>query len=207
MQFDRTVRCAALGLALALTWSLPFSARAATDSGEFAVKGIGIQKCADFTKAYQARSQGAFVFAGWIDGYISAYNRSQPGTFDAAPWQSVDVLLALIHNHCSGAPDERLYGVVHAMLDFFKEQRLTESSPAVEASAGDQKITLYKEILRRAQEKLAAAGVYNGTPDGLFGPKTQAAFEAYQEKQNLPKTGLPDQQTLVSLFGLKPAAQ
>jgi Putative peptidoglycan binding domain len=204
MHFDKTVRRTAVGLAFALACSTPFGAHAASDSGQYAVKGIGIQKCADFTEAYEKRTQGAFVFAGWVDGYISAYNRAHPGTFDAAPWQSVDVLLALIHNHCSKAPEERLFGVVHAMIEFFKEQELAESSPTIETAAGDQKITIYKEVLRRAQEKLVEAGVYKGTPDGLFGPKTQAAFETYQEKNKLPKTGLPDQQTLVNLFGLKP---
>ena len=159
MQLDKIVRRTAVGLALALAWSTPFGAQAASETGQYAVKGIGIQKCADFTQAYEKRTQGAFVFAGWVDGYISAYNRAHTGIFDAAPWQSVDVLLALIHNHCSKAPEERLYGVVHAMLEYFKEQQLTESSPAVEAAVGDKKVTVYKEVLRRAQDKLVAAGV------------------------------------------------
>ena len=205
MHLDKTVRRTAVGLALALACSTPFGAHAASKTGQYAVKGIGIQKCADFLTAYEKRTQGAFVFAGWVDGYISAYNRAHADTFDAAPWQSVDVLLALIHSHCSKAPEERLFGVVHAMIEFFKDQTLTESSPTVETAAGDKKITLYKEVLRRAQQKLVEAGVYSGTPDGLFGPKTQAAFEAYQEKHKLPTSGLPDQQTLVDLFGLKPA--
>ena len=207
MHFDKASRCAALGLAFALTWSLPLEARAASGDNEFAVKGIGIQTCAQFTKDYEARSQGAYVFAGWVDGYISAINRTQPGMFDATPWQSIDVVLALVNNHCAGRPDQRLFSVVHALLDFFKEQGLAESSPTVEAAVGENKITIYKEVLRRAQQALVEAGVYTATPDGVFGPMTRSAFEAFQEQRNLPKTGLPDQQTLVNLFGRNQAAQ
>lgn len=207
MHVDSVSRCAALVLALALVCAPPTGARAASADNQFAVKGIGIQTCAEFSKDYEARAQGAFIFAGWLDGYISAINRTQSGTFDAAPWQSVDVLLALINNHCADRPDERLFAVVHAMLGFFKEQSLAERSPAVEASAGDKTVTIYKEVLRRAQQKLVEAGVYAGAPDGAYGPKTKAAFEAFQERNNLPKTGLPDQQTLVRLLTRDKPAQ
>lgn len=207
MHFDKAIRRAGLGLGLALVCTLPAGARAASETGQFAIKGLGVQTCAQFTQDYQARAQGAFIFAGWINGYISAINRNQPGMFDAAPWQSVDVLFALINNHCATRPDERLFAVVHAMLEFFKDQSLSEFSPTVEAGADERKVTLYKEVLRRAQERLVEVGVYAGTPDGLFGPKTKAAFEAFQERRNLPRTGLPDQQTLVNLFRRDQAAQ
>ena len=192
-------------LAAICLWTPP--AHGAAADGQFAVKGIGIQTCAQFTAGYAERSRGTFVFAGWIDGYISAVNRLQPGTFDAVPWQSIDLLLALINNHCASSPQERLFSVVHALLDFFAAQRLADSSPSVQAETGENKITVYQEVLRRAQRALSEAGVYADTPDGLFGPKTRAALEAYQTQQGLAKTGLPDQETLYRLLGPGPPAQ
>ena len=59
---------------------------------------------------------------------------------------------------------------------------------------------IYKAILLRAQELLASAGYYSGTPDGQFGPATQEALESYQRELKLEITGLPDQRTLLSLF-------
>lgn len=188
--------------AVMCVWSA--AAQGADGDGQFAVKGIGIETCTQFTKGYQERSQGAFVFAGWVDGYVTAFNRLQSGTFDAVPWQSTDILLALINNHCQQNPQDRLFNVVQSLLAFYDDQRLPETSPAVEAQVGERKVTVYREVMRRAQSALADQGVYDGKPDGVFGPKTQAAFEAFQEKANLAKTGLPDQQTLFRLF--KPEA-
>ena len=194
-----------IGAAAAATCLWSAAAEGAGEQGRFAIKGIGIQNCAQFRPAYEERSQAAFVFAGWVDGYVSALNRLQAGTFDAAPWQSTDILLALINNHCANNPEARLHEVVRALLTFYAEQQLADISPPVEAVVGERKVTLYQEVLRRAQLALAEQGVYAGAADGVFGPKTQAAFEAFQEKLNLAKTGLPDQQTLYRLFSPAPA--
>ncbi len=198
-------RLIGVALATAVTWSAP--AWASSEAGKFAVRGVGVETCAAFTKAFAERTQGAFVFAGWLDGYISAVNRLQPETFDAAPWQSTDILMVLINNHCAANPEVQLFGVVRALLDFYGGQRLTAASPRIDATAGETSVRLYREVLRQAQEGLAAAGVYSGTADGMYGPKTRAAFEAFQEQRGLIKSGLPDQQTLYHLFKRSPPAQ
>lgn len=185
-------------------WSA--TAQAANEQGQFAVRGVGVMDCANFTKEYKARSQAAFIFAGWLDGYISAVNRLQPGTFDSVPWQLSDFLMLLINNHCAANPDHRLFTVVQQLLAYYGEQRMPTSSERIDAKADDKTVSVYKEVMRRAQLALSKAGVYSGTADGVFGPKTRAAFEAFQEKSNLTKTGLPDQQTLYRLFEVKKGA-
>jgi Putative peptidoglycan binding domain len=57
-----------------------------------------------------------------------------------------------------------------------------------------------RQILRRAQGKLRGAGLYRGGIDGAMGPGTQAAIIAWQQQENIPVTGLLDQQTLQSLY-------
>lgn len=187
-------------LALILAVAAPVAAEAASKDGRFAVKGAGVLTCKDFAKEFKERSQQFVLFGGWLEGYVSAINRTKQGTFDATPWQSTEVMLALINNHCSQRPDERFFAVVTAMLQFFEGQQLTEDSEQVEAAVGENKVRVYQVVMKRAQEALAEAGTYKGAADGLFGPKTKAAFEAFQEKRGLPKTGLPDQQTLFLLF-------
>ena len=189
-----------IGLLAAACCLFSAAALGSDEQGRFAIKGIGVQNCAQFGTAYKERSQVAYVFAGWVDGYVSALNRLQSGTFDATPWQSTDIMLALINNHCLQNPDSRLFEVVQALLGYYADQRLPEISPPVEAVVGERRVQVYQEVLRRAQTALAAQGLYDGTADGLFGPKTQAAFEAFQERSKLAKTGLPDQQTLYRLF-------
>lgn len=55
------------------------------------------------------------------------------------------------------------------------------------------------EVVKQAQEKLSAAGHDAGTPDGLLGPRTQAALKAFQEKEGLQASGQLDSQTLAAL--------
>ena len=61
-----------------------------------------------------------------------------------------------------------------------------------------------RQILKRAQRKLRQAGLYHSGIDGAMGPGTQAAIIAWQQQENIPVTGLLDEQTLqsMSLLGL-----
>lgn len=199
MTKSKVMCVAAAALAASCLWSA--TAWSAAEDGQFAVKGIGVRSCGDFSRDYTEKSQNNLIFAGWLDGYITALNRLQPSKFDAAPWQSTSLLLAMISNHCAANPDERLFSVVHALLGFFSNQSLKATSPSIEVKAGENKLSLYRDVLRMAQEALVAAGDYTGTPDGVFGPKTRAAFEAFQERNGLTKSGLPSQETLYRLLG------
>jgi TPR repeat protein len=53
--------------------------------------------------------------------------------------------------------------------------------------------------VRRAQERLQAAGFDPGPPDGTLGPKTREALRRYQQTQGLPATGELDAPTLDAL--------
>lgn len=55
--------------------------------------------------------------------------------------------------------------------------------------------------VRQIQQKLHEDGLYHGKIDGLVGRETHQALRSYQEKNGLPVTGSPDQQTMASLLG------
>ena len=55
------------------------------------------------------------------------------------------------------------------------------------------------EVVKQAQEKLSAAGLEVGQPDGIVGPKTQAALKEFQEKEGLQASGKLDSETLAAL--------
>jgi peptidoglycan hydrolase-like protein with peptidoglycan-binding domain len=55
------------------------------------------------------------------------------------------------------------------------------------------------EVVKQAQEKLSAAGIDAGQPDGKVGPKTQAALKEFQEKEGLQASGQLDSETLAAL--------
>ena len=55
------------------------------------------------------------------------------------------------------------------------------------------------EEVRMAQQRLHAAGLYNGPEDGIMDPDTRAAVARYQEQQGLRRTESLDPSTLASL--------
>jgi peptidoglycan hydrolase-like protein with peptidoglycan-binding domain len=58
--------------------------------------------------------------------------------------------------------------------------------------------------LQQVQEKLRAAGAYQGRADGVWGPESQQALERYQQRNGLQVTGQLNQATAATL-GLQPA--
>ena len=55
------------------------------------------------------------------------------------------------------------------------------------------------EMIEKLQGALKTAGVDPGKADGLFGPKTKKAVEAFQEKAGLKKDGVVGQNTAKAL--------
>jgi hypothetical protein len=189
-----------LTLAVALLLAAP-AAQAADDKGRFAVKGPGLVTCKQLLEPKAEREQeAAYFFGGWLLGFVTAQNQHLKDTYDLASWVGDESLYGMVRNHCSKRPDDRLAEVALQLVRFLQPQRLSSESKLTVAQAGDKGVRLYEEVLRRAQEELKQQGHYRGVVDGLFGPGTQTAFEAYQQAKGIPVTGLPDQRTLFSMF-------
>ncbi len=188
-------------LALALT-ALSFAnpAQAADEEENFAVKGAGLARCSDYIEARQSNAPAFYQFGGWINGYLTALNQLKPETYDLAPWQSSDLLAGVILRNCRENPEKRFINTVSAMVASLNAQRLLTKSPLVEAHAGETRIRIYQELLRRTQEKLAESGLYRGEANGRFDQETEDGLRAYQKAGRLTETGLPDQATLLAMF-------
>ncbi|MGH8742103.1 MAG: peptidoglycan-binding domain-containing protein, partial [Burkholderiales bacterium] len=65
-------------------------------------------------------------------------------------------------------------------------------------SGSQQQASQGQEAVKQAQEKLSAAG-HQVQPDGIMGPKTQAALKEFQQSKGLDASGKLDQQTLAAL--------
>jgi peptidoglycan hydrolase-like protein with peptidoglycan-binding domain len=53
-----------------------------------------------------------------------------------------------------------------------------------------------KDNLKLVQQRLQAEWVYAGPVDGELKAQTEAALRQYQQKQGIPASGAPDEQTL-----------
>lgn len=195
-------RAAALALACLCTTTV----LAADAENRFAIKGAGIAKCSAFVQAFDARSNDAYIFAGWISGYVTALNQHTPKTFDLAPWQTTDVLMIMLRDLCGRNPDQQVYRVAGGLMQILARDRLETMSEPVQMENGEHKVTLPGEVVRRVQERLKEEGAYKGAADGSYGAGTRKALETYQTQQKLPVTGVADAQTLLRLmYSEKPA--
>ena len=169
-------------------------------NGRFAVKGAGTLPCKVLTAEREKKSNGYFLIGGWVEGYLSAHNRYVDDTFDITSFESTELLLAVIGDHCAKHPEDRLYPVVNAMIAKLAEERLRTTSERIQVSDGTRTTMLYQATIRRIQEALAAKQLYQGDADGTFSDATKTALAAFQKGINFEATGFPDQATLWRLL-------
>lgn len=174
-------------------------------NGNFSVKGAGRKSCSDFLEAKDSANSDYLLYGGWVEGYISSYNQFQPKNYDITPWQSTELLLIFLAEHCKTNPEARILSVVNGLIKAFFPIRLQEESKLVKVTLGKHDTYYYGEIIKRVKERLKAAQIYHGdTNSDSFGAEEVAAIVKFQENAGLTATGILDQNTLTRLF-LKPA--
>jgi peptidoglycan hydrolase-like protein with peptidoglycan-binding domain len=71
----------------------------------------------------------------------------------------------------------------------FAQQQTDQNAP----------VKLNKQEIIRLQQTLDQKGFNVGKPDGIWGSKTSGELKEFQKQNNLPATGMSDQQTLADL--------
>ncbi|SNB52454.1 Putative peptidoglycan binding domain-containing protein [Arboricoccus pini] len=196
-QLRKTLTSLALAIALG---GVATSAMAADSQGRYLPKGFGLDRCKDFSAAAKQGEEKVLPIASWLNGYITAFNTFNNDVYDVAPWQREGVLLSIIAGYCDTHAEEPLATVAQKLMASFMPTRLSNLSQPIEAKSGDQTVRVFPEVLKQAQDALIKEGMLTGTSDGSFGPKTKTAFESFQAKAGIKKSGLPDQETLFRLF-------
>jgi len=179
------------------------AAPAADSEGNFAIDGAGSVSCERFVAAYDEKTRDYYVYAGWIDGYVTATNQRQDGVYDLTPWQTTELLLDLVAQYCRTNPDRQfIYGMTE-LLRFLSPGRLEEFSEIVEIRHGERGQYLYSATIAGVQGTLAEVGLYDGPIDGSFDAELSAAVAAFQEQAGITTNGWLDQRTLFALFTAK----
>jgi hypothetical protein len=194
------VKSVIAGTTLSVAIAFATVAGAASPDGTYAAKGAGPLSCERFVGERATRSENYFRYLGWLEGYISHYNKSTADTTDVLSWQTTELADLLLSNYCKANPQTRFSMAVDTMLNALHPTRLRETSEVIDIDLGDPPIQIYKEVMRRIQQNLADRGLYKGGIDGAYGPGTAAAIKAYQASAQIEPTGLPDQITLLRLF-------
>ncbi len=193
-----------IAAAAGIACSVP--AGAADGQGMFSVKSVGTANCQRYLDARAKGDREFLLFAGYLGGYMTAYNQLTPGTFDVLPWQTVETLLGLMASYCKKHPDANFAVATTLLIKVLAPDKLETASESVDARADQTSVTIYRETLRRAQEQLGKLGHYKGPADGQFNAATRRALEKFQTEKKIAKTGLPDQATLFYLLLTKPTS-
>jgi murein L,D-transpeptidase YcbB/YkuD len=188
-----------LVILVGLLATLASPGRAADANGDHAVRGVGVASCATFVAELERDGYEKFLFAGWLNGYLTAWNQLQPDTFEVASWQTLDTLAEYLRQNCENSPDRTFYAVAAAMLQRLMDQRLTTRSDTTTFQHGDNSTVLYQDVLERVKQQLEERRLLD---DAAAAPADAVAraLERYQGREGLAVTGLPDQATLHRLL-------
>jgi hypothetical protein len=188
----------ACGFALCVGLAAPVWA--ADAKGDFAIDGAGSKTCANFIEARTKKSTDYFLFAGWIEGYVTGTNQYTKDTYDFTPWQSIDLLLVALGKYCEKNSAQPFIVAVTGMLSTLKADRLQSKSELVMMQFDGRGTFAYRAVLEDVQRMLAARKEFNGKVDGNYSPELRDALMFYQSRSGLVKSGLPDQPTLLKLY-------
>jgi peptidoglycan hydrolase-like protein with peptidoglycan-binding domain len=83
--------------------------------------------------------------------------------------------------------------------DETKQQPQAQSGQSQPAQSGAKQQSAQSDDIKKAQEKLSAAGHDAGPADGKLGPQTQRALKEFQQSKGLDASGQLDQKTLAAL--------
>lgn len=181
---------------VAALWLCAVAAEASDEERLYAVEGAGLAECSKYTKAKSDKTTDFYVFAGWVDGYLTVINKTTDDTYDITPWESLETLTLLLDFHCKKQPDERFSVAVSRLVQGLYADRLKRRSEVVKVEVDARGAIVYREVVRRMQEALAQEDYYGGPSDGNFQVETSEALKKFQKAKDLDVSGLPDQKTL-----------
>jgi len=184
---------------LATVLAMP-GARAGDEKGQYAVRGAALINCAMFTQARGGNSETYRVVASWVDGYITAINQNVPRTYDVMSFESTELLMAVLDQHCGKHPRDPVFGVISQLVAKLEVDRITAKSDKVSVSVGNRQVLHYADLIKRVQQSLGASGFYKGAASGQYSTQTADAMKRYQKSVKLEPTGFPDQTTLWRLL-------
>lgn len=187
------------------TISMTTISYAADQKGNFSVRGLGGQTCESFATIVQQtqssqRSQDILLFTSWLNGYLSHANRTTEGVFDVSPIVEGSDLLQLIYNQCVRTPQAYFETTTSIIIEALADAIVVEASPLITLKNEQQQRSYRQSTVIRVQQKLIEQGRLEGKADGVVGPATTTAIQAFQTDEGLSANGFLDYATLVRIL-------
>jgi hypothetical protein len=117
-----------LALALLTAAALaPLTAAASDKDNNYSIRGA--RSCAQFLKAPQNPYQAEYlVISAWLAGYMTAYNKLTPDTFDILGNSDFDGALLFIKGYCERQPLDNMGTAAEALMTALKPERKTHQT-------------------------------------------------------------------------------
>lgn len=197
----RSDRFLVIGAALVMgcmVGSLP--ALSADSDGNFGTRGVGSDRCGALLERLEQSPEIVLPTVSWLMGYVTAVNRLQNDTFDISPILDGAALFELTVATCDANPDITYEGAVFEVLGALSLARVRTQSPVVSMNTDNAATQVRRETLLLVQERLRDLGYSAGVPDGVYGPQTRSAIQAFQAASGLDESGIADPSTLLRLL-------
>jgi hypothetical protein len=171
----------------------------AVEKDSYVIKGVGAALCRNYTQAVNEKDEQRFIFGGFLQGYITGLNESLSNVFDITPWQNDRTLGLILYKYCVENPTQQFVFAVGRVLISFNTDVLTQPSPLKPVDNVQPIILLRESVMQQIIERLNRLG-YGNLAGNTISKNVQVALKAFQEKEGLEASGVPDQETLLRLF-------
>ena len=183
-----------------LSMLMSYSAYAVDKNGKFAIKGVGNTSCAEFVDHTKNDRSQKLLFAGWINGYLTAQNQHLKDNFDVTSWESIETIGNYLVSHCKKHPKLSFFQAVTLLVNEIYEERIPEFKGANSIEKGVKGEQVYAQVVARVQQILKDKGQYDGKVNGKINEALSKAVTAYKKDHGLTANGELDQRVLFKLF-------
>ena len=170
-------------------------AQASSINGDFAVRGIGSFTCNELSQSLISNEGTRVAYAEWVSGYLTALNRKESNTFDVSYVVNSLNITTLVDRICLTQPTIMVEKALSNLTDALRLNKVEKKTELIRLSLGEESITLRQSILDQFITKLVEEGYLNTFRS--FDDTAKDAVIVYQQKNNLPVSGLPDFNTLI----------
>ena len=95
-------------------------------NGKFAIKGVGNTSCGSYRSMIETNDSQKYLFAGWLNGYITAQNQHWPETFDVTSWENIETLSNYVYHYCGENKKLSYFQASTEMLNQLFDSRIKE---------------------------------------------------------------------------------
>ena len=185
----------ALPAALVAGLALSAPALAADPDGRFALRSLATLNCGQIVATIEqsgAEELQALVtqLSIWLGGYLTHANRTTPDVFDVVPFGAERDVLAVVVNRCEQLPPETNFEATVAQVVALLEPLSVPSESPMRSFDGA--LPMRESMVIRVQERLIEFGHLAGSADGVVGPLTRQALQAFQAERGLDETAVLD---------------